>query len=391
MIAWILSFAALMLAGLPAWMVWRNLPRFRLLDDRNADASIVGDADHDPSGDEASLGGDSNVSVLIPARDEEAGIEACVRSALASREVNVEVVVMDDHSTDRTPEIVRSLAASDSRVRYETSRELPAGFNGKQHACMQLAETAAHDHLVFIDADVRLTERGLARLLRYQLRNRVDLMSAFPRQVTGTIAEKVFIPMMHFILLGYLPLDRMRTSRQVGFAAGCGQLFMTNRRSYEKSGGHQGIAASRHDGVKLPRAYRASGLTTDVVDGSSIATCRMYANAAEVIRGVLKNAVEGIAAPKTIVPFTVLLLGCSLLPLIAMATAAIAGNVAAFGIALIAVVLSFVPRAMIAHELRQAKVGVWLHPLATILFVVMQWLALIQHGTGTTVSWRGRS
>ena len=401
MIAWALSLTALLLAALPAWMVRRNLPQFQMFvannhggasdDDRNDDDRNDDDLNDDDASRTESDDVKTGISVLIPARDEESGIEACVRSALASHGVRVEVIVMDDHSTDRTPAIVRSLAAEDDRVRYETSKELPPGFNGKQHACMQLAQSAVHDRFVFIDADVRLAENGLATLVRYQMERQLDLLSAFPRQITGTLAEKIFIPMMHFILLSYLPLDRMRRSRQSGFAAGCGQLFLTHRESYERSGGHRGIAGSRHDGVKLPRTYRQAGLSTDVVDGTSIASCRMYASTSEVIRGVLKNAVEGIASPKTILPFTILLLGCSLLPWVAAAVAVTSERFLALAVALMAVVLSFVPRALIAKQLDQAKVGVWLHPLATIAFVAMQWLALLQHWTGTTVAWRGRS
>src|SRR5205823_4657325 len=84
------------------------------------------------------------VSVLIPARNEERGIAACVESVLASRHVELEVVVLDDHSTDRTSEIVRAIAAKDSRLRLETAPPLPEGWCGKQAACFALAKLARH-------------------------------------------------------------------------------------------------------------------------------------------------------------------------------------------------------------------------------------------------------
>ncbi len=93
---------------------------------------------------------------MIPARDEQEGIEACIRSALASEHADMEVVVLDDHSTDRTGEIVRSIAADDARVRYLPGQTLPSGWNGKQFACFQLAAAASKDRLAFLDADVRL-------------------------------------------------------------------------------------------------------------------------------------------------------------------------------------------------------------------------------------------
>ena len=98
----------------------------------------------------------AGVSVLIPARNEEANIEATLLSVLANREVQLEVVVLDDHSTDRTADIVTRLMASDVRVRFEIAPPLPAGWCGKQYACHILAQRARYPQMVFIDADVRL-------------------------------------------------------------------------------------------------------------------------------------------------------------------------------------------------------------------------------------------
>ena len=96
------------------------------------------------------------ISVLIPARDEEGGIETAVASVLTSVGVEFEVVVMDDCSTDRTSAIVTAMAERDGRVRLEQAPALPAGWNGKQHACWALAHVAKHDVMCFVDADVRL-------------------------------------------------------------------------------------------------------------------------------------------------------------------------------------------------------------------------------------------
>ena len=238
----------------------------------------------------------------------------------------MEVVVLDDNSSDATAEIVKRIAQADERVRYFRGSPLPCGWNGKQHACKQLAELARHDRLVFLDADVRLRPDALKRLTDRQDESGVALLSGFPHQETGTMLERWIIPLMHFILLGFLPLRRMRSSRQPAYAAGCGQLFMTRKMDYERAGTHEAIRASRHDGLKLPRAYRQAGLSTDVVDAAKLAECRMYRSAAEVVRGVLKNAIEGIANPRLIVPFSLLLLGGSVLPVVTLAWAACERN-----------------------------------------------------------------
>jgi glycosyltransferase involved in cell wall biosynthesis len=328
---------------------------------------------------------------LIPARDEAGGIANSIEAALASQHVDAEVIVLDDHSTDDTAEIVKRISESDSRVRYVLGAVVPSGWNGKQHACIQLAEAASHERWLFLDADVRLQPEALATLLARQDATDVALLSAFPHQETGTLLEKLIIPLMHFILLGFLPLARMRASTHPAYAAGCGQLFLTRRESYRKAGTHAVICQSRHDGLKLPRAYRAAGLTTDVIDGTKIADCRMYRSAGQVIRGVMKNAIEGIANPRLIVPFSVLLLGGSVLPVVTLVWSIVEPSPVAFALSIVGVVIGHLPRAIGAVRFRQSWLGVLFHSLATLLFVALQWIALAFHLLGRRIAWRGRT
>jgi len=330
------------------------------------------------------------LSVLIPARNEATGIEASILAALASKNVVLEVVVLDDDSEDATAEIVSRIAVRDDRVRLVTGQPLPDGWNGKQHACYLLSQAAKYPRLVFIDADVRLKPSALATLVGYQNETGVALLSAFPHQETVTILEQWLLPLMHFILLGFLPMSRMRQSTQPSYAAGCGQLFVTGKEDYEKAGTHAAIRATRHDGLKLPRAYRIAGLSTDCVDGSALAECRMYTTSGEVIRGLLKNAVEGIANPRLIVPFTLILLGGTLLPVIVVAIASITGQRAALLLGIAAIIIAHVPRGIAAVQFRQSWLGVVCHLPSIALFVAIQWQALLNHVLGRKTKWRGR-
>lgn len=340
------------------------------------------------SGDDSAI---ENVSILIPARDEADSIEMSVRAALQSRNVNVEVIVLDDDSTDDTHAIVRTIAEKDDRVKLISGTKLPDGWNGKQFACKQLAESASHDVLVFIDADVRLAPQAITRLVSRMRSTSVGLLSAFPRQITRTWLESWMIPMMHFILLGYLPFDRMRESNDASFAAGCGQLFVTTRDAYERAGTHEAIANSRHDGVKLPRAYRENGLMTDAVDGTELADCRMYQGASAVVRGILKNATEGIANARLIGIFTVLLLGCSLFPVMALVIAIVTQHITAIFVSGCAVLICHLPRLIAVKRFRQSMLGALCHVPATTGFVVLQWIALFNQMTGRKIAWRGRA
>ena len=332
------------------------------------------------------------VSVLIPARDEELSIADSVAAALKSEGVELEVVVLDDGSKDRTAEIVRSLASRDPRVRLAAAPPLPPGWCGKQHACATLAGLARFPVLVFLDADVRLAPGGLARAVAFLERTGAGLVSGVPRQETVTFLERLLIPLIHFVLLGFLPMGWMRRFRHPAFGAGCGQLFLARREAYQEAGGHAAIRASLHDGIHLPRAFRKAGIATDLFDATDVAACRMYRDAGEVWRGLAKNAVEGIAAPGKIVPFTALLLAGQVLPPVLLVLG-LAGwaPVEILGIGAAATVAAYWPRLVAVRRFRQPLDGALLHPLAILVFLVLQWYALGRHLLGKPAGWKGRS
>lgn len=373
MIYFIYASLLLILAALPTLMVIRNLPLFHLAA-------------------QAASGGVPPISVLIPARNEQTVIAHAIEGVLVNRQVEFEVVVLDDHSTDSTANIVAELASRDARVRLKRAPELPTGWNGKQHACWQLAQVAKYDRLLFIDADVRLAEDALLRISAEFERADSALLSGFPRQVTISLAERLLIPMMHFVLLDYLPLDRMRASTQPEFGAGCGQMFFTDKSNYFKAGGHAAIRQSRHDGLQLPRSYRRVGLRTDLFDASDIASVRMYAGWASVLQGLQKNAAEGMANSKLIWLFSLLLLGSGVLPLLSLAHAVFYGwPWGAISLLCVASVLSFLPRALLSARLQQSWLGVCLHPLAVTLFIAVQWIAYFRQIAGwRQIPWKGR-
>jgi glycosyltransferase involved in cell wall biosynthesis len=338
-------------------------------------------------------GGDRpRVSILIPARDEEPRIARAVEAALGSRGVDPEVVVMDDHSTDRTAEIVREIAATDPRVRVESAPELPAGWSGKQHACHALAAAATHPFLLFVDADVELAPDAAARAVRFLEDSGAGLASGFPRQITGTFVEKLVIPLIHFVLLGYLPILGMRRSRGESFAAGCGQLFVARREAYDAAGGHAAIRSSFHDGLQLPRAFRRAGLHTDLFDATRIATCRMYHDAGEVIRGLAKNAHEGMAGARAIWVWSALLLGGFVVPpVLVVAGAGVAPQAGWWRIAVAATLVGLATRFALALRFQQSILGALLHPVGVAILVAIQWYAWFLRRAGRRVKWKDRA
>jgi cellulose synthase/poly-beta-1,6-N-acetylglucosamine synthase-like glycosyltransferase len=334
------------------------------------------------------------VSVLIPARNEGRVIAASIESLLASRGIEIEIIVLDDGSKDGTAEIVRNIAARDARVRLQSSPPLPGGWNGKQHACYALAQMARSNVLCFLDADVRLAPEALAEMSGFLSSTGSDLVSGFPRQETETPLEWLLLPLIQFVLLSYLPLAAMRALTASGFAVGCGQFLMVRREAYRKSGGHAAIRGTMHDGLLLPKLFRRHGLRTDIADLTHLATCRMYQNASEVWRGLSKNATEGMATPARILPFTFLLLFGQVIPsVLAISLAVAPASFSAHERALIfvSVAASFVPRILSVWKYRQSLLGALLHPLGITLLLFLEWNALIRKLAGQPVTWKERA
>lgn len=325
------------------------------------------------------------MSVLIPARNEEAGIAACVEAVLASRGVELDVIVLDDDSTDRTAAIVCEVAAKEARLRLESAPPLPAGWCGKQHACFALSKFARHDLFVFLDADVRLARDGLARLVAFREKRRAALVSGFPRQETGTPLEKLVIPLINWLLVGYLPMVGMRLSRWAAFGAGCGQWFLTDRASYAAVSGHAAVKGSLHDGLTLPRAYRRAGFRTDVCDATDLAVCRMYRSAAGVWLGLAKNAREGMATAVQLPVWTFLLLAGHVAPFLLLA------DRDAVPVAGAACVLSLGLRVATAVWFRASLGGALLHPVGVLVLLAIQWFAAYRALAGRPVGWKGRA
>jgi hypothetical protein len=372
-----LAVAALLLAALPAALTLANLRAF------------APPPPPPPPGDRP------QVSVLVPARNEEAAVGRLCRDVLASTGVDLELVILDDASDDGTATVVREIAAADPRVRLVAGQPLPAGWCGKQHACWQLARAARHDTWVFLDVDVAPSPDAIARGVAFLDASGAALGSGFPRQRTNCLLDWLLLPLIHFILLGFLPVARSRRDNAPGMAAGCGQFFVTRRADYERAGGHVVIRASLHDGVKLPRAYRRAGLKTDIFDATTIASCRMYERNGDVWRGLAKNATEGIGSPATILPFTLLLAGGQVLPFVLLLSGLAAGFAGwprwAAAVALAAAACAWLPRFLAAARFRQSVSSAIAHPLGVAVFLAIQWTALVRKGLGLQTAWRGRS
>ena len=279
--------------------------------------------------------------------------------------------------------IVREAASQDIRVRLVESAPLPDGWCGKQFACHQLAQVAKHDLLLFLDADVRLGRDAIARLNAFLYQSHADLVSGLPWQETESFAERLVIPLIHFLLLGYLPLSAMRTFRHAAWAAGCGQLFLT-RRGANTIAPADTLRFDIHCMTASPCRARFAepdaGPISAMRPTSPTAACT--APAANFGQDCPRTLTKGSGSPVGIVPWTAILLGGQVLP-----WAMVASSTVAAGIVLLA---NYSMRLDAAWRFRQSWIGALLHPIGIVLLMAIQWSAPVRRMIGRPIGWKGR-
>ena len=224
------------------------------------------------------------VSVIVPARNEEASLGACLKSLAAQTQVSFEIIVVDDGSTDRTHEIAKSFAG----VRVVEPGPLPPGWIGKNNALVAGAKEAQGGSLLFTDADTVHQAGSLARSLEEAQRQRASLLSYSPEQEVHGFWEKAVMPVIFAELASsYRPSDVSDPTSSA--AAANGQYMLISREAYDAVGGHEGIAASLLEDVALARAVKATGRRIFFRYGKDAVRTRMYRSFAQLKEGWTKN------------------------------------------------------------------------------------------------------
>jgi chlorobactene glucosyltransferase len=238
------------------------------------------------------------LSVIIPARNEAVNIEACVRSVLATTYQAIEVIVVDDRSTDATAEIVERLAATaEARgcLRLVGGEELPPGWFGKSWAIVQGYRVARGELLLFTDADTSHQAEVIPRSLRALHAERADLVSVLSRQEVVTFWERVVQPHV-LVALGARvgDLQRINRTRVEWDAIASGQYILTTRAAYETVGTHEAVKGSVVEDMALAQAYVRHRLDIFLTHGEEYTSTRMYRSLAGIVEGWTKNLASGV-------------------------------------------------------------------------------------------------
>lgn len=353
------------------------------------------------------------ISVLIPARNEHATIEDCVRAAASSTPAPDEIVVYDDRSTDGTSSILADLRDEFQRddrapdLRVIQGEPLPDGWVGKPHACHQLADHADGDTLVFVDADTQLEPDGIGRLLSLMASDSAtsagagpddgaELVSAVPRQLTGSFIERLAIPLLHLTYTSWLPQTLVYRSDDTRFLSANGQIMAVDRTTLEDVGGFESVRRDVVDDMALARRFKQRGHTVVFADGFHIARCRMYTSGAKLVRGFSKNLYEGIGSSPVALAGVISLYLCAFFaPYAGLATALATGiatpitasiaTAAATGVA-----ANLTLRGLLTWRFDHPIEGIALHPFAILVFVFVALNSFLWHARDA-VEWSGRT
>ncbi|MEO3930057.1 glycosyltransferase family 2 protein [Micromonosporaceae bacterium B7E4] len=336
---------------------------------------------------------DEPVAVLLPLRDEATRVGPCLRALLAQRGVpELEIVVLDDGSTDGTAEVVRAVAAGDPRVRLLGGAPPPPGWLGKPYACQQLADRADARArvLVFVDADVTLGPYAVAAAVHTLRSAAAVLLSPYPRIVAGSPGERLVQPLLQWLWLTFLPLLAMERSPRPSLAAAGGQFLVLDRAGYRRAGGHAAVRDRVLEDIELARAVKRSGGRIALADGSRLADCRMYGSWPELRDGYTKSLWAAFGSPAGATAVVLLLLLLYAVPPLLAVGAALAGAPTVALAALLGYLLGVLGRLVSARATGgRGWPDALTHPLSV---AVLGWLTFRSYHLRRRgrLSWRGR-
>ena len=243
----------------------------------------------------ATVGADApRVSIVIPARNEARNIERCVRSALAADYPWLEVIAVDDHSTDATGAILRDIARHERRLRVVVPPPLPAGWFGKQWACTAGADASTGDILAFFDADTQQAPDLVPRAVNGMLSRRADLLTVAGAQELGSFWERMIQPQVFAIMLArYGGTESVNASRRASDKIANGQCIFVTRPAYAETGGHGAVRDKVAEDLSMAQLYFTQGRRSYLVLGMTQLSTRMYTSLRELVAGWGKNIYAG--------------------------------------------------------------------------------------------------
>lgn len=343
------------------------------------------------------------LSILIPARNEENVIETVTRSACNQNYSNLEVIVLDDKSEDKTAEILNRLEEEFSeRLRVIEGTEKPDLWLGKPWACHKLSEAATGDIYMFIDADTELSEDSAGKIVSEFKDKDVGMITLWPEQILKTHAENTILPLVYFALLTLLPVQYVhRKPRWMPaflyrsfsplFAAACGQCIAFTKQIYIKINGHKTVKSEIVEDVALAKAVKKQGFKMKMYSGIHSIRCRMYTNRNEIFQGFRKNFLAGFNYNIPAFVFMSLLhMIVFVLPFLILPLSVYLGRADWFFFSTAIIALILYQRLVLSIWQNWNPAYTILHPLGVLWFQRLGVTTLIDYFFKRTITWKKR-
>ena len=340
--------------------------------------------------------GTPRVSVIIPARNEERNIGRCVRSVQAQLYENIEIIVLDDQSEDRTGAVVEELAASDSRVRLIRGKPLPRGWVGKGWALCQGHRAATGQWILLLDADTEMMPGAIHTCVDYALEHKIDFLNPTPRFINRSFWEKALQPLLWGLVMTRFPMMWVN-QRWLKENMAFGPFLLIRSDVYNAVDGHRRVCHDILEDVALSRLIKDSGFHTRIVNGMHLFNIRMYENFAQILQGWIKTAYGAMNYNLGLMALAVVMLFlAALFPLLMLPAVLVGkhmGNEALTTLyyPTIFAVLGLYSRRLWDHfRFGFSYVSLWMHPISMFVIQYMQVAAVWRFYFGE-LTWKGRA
>jgi chlorobactene glucosyltransferase len=333
------------------------------------------------------------ISILIPARNEEANIGTCLKSLQKQDYPSFEILVLDDNSSDNTSNIVSQIASKDNRVQLLSGEPLRKGWAGKPFACYQLAKKAKGSWFLFTDADTIHAPQMLRSVMDQTIKLKPALLSGFPRQLAKNLPQKIAIPVLYFVILSWLPLWWLQRSKVPKPSLAIGQFLLFPKEEYWKIGGHEAVKSRILEDVWLGVEITKLGGRHIAVDLSTVVSCNMYRNLGEMWEGFVKW-IYSVAALSTAALVGLLIAGYIffLAPFYWLWNALFMVDASLILRAIIVSQVSIIltMRWLVDNNFREPVVSTLLHPVGFLFLYLSALYSGVTRVLGTGVRWKNR-
>ena len=332
-------------------------------------------------------------SILIPARNEEFNIKRCITSLLKQDYPNIEILVLDDNSSDTTSSVVKQLEEKDSRVKLIIGKPLISGWLGKSYACWQLSKHAKGEYLFFTDADTLHFKNSISNILGCLIKNNLDALSAIPRQIMVTLHERMVVMWVHFGILSLMPLLPVKISKNPLFSTANGQCLLFKNSVYRKIGGHKSIKNKILEDIHISKQVKRHGYKFMIFDGSRNIHCKMYRSFGELITGFSKFMLAAFGnnvLTLAVVIFIVSALFLFPFILLPLGTLLFNWSGSIINLIIIQIFIILIMRIIMAIRLKSRVIDCFLHPLSMIYIILICINSVLQARFGEGVRWKDR-